>query len=48
MKPLDQRPVSAAAADTNEACPVAKGRGGRAQQDVLKVAPSSILGIRLC
>ena len=42
---LDLRPVSAA--DTDEACPVAKGHGGRAQQDVLKVAPSGILGIRL-
>ena len=42
---LDLRPVSAA--DTDEACPVAIGHGGRAQQDVLKVAPSGILGIRL-
>ena len=42
---LDLRPVSAA--DTDEACPVAKGHGGRAQQDVLKVAPSGILGVRL-
>ena len=41
---LDLRPVSAA--DTDEACPVAKGHGGRAQQDVLKLAPSGILGIR--
>ena len=41
-----RRPVSAA--DTNEACPVAIGHGGRAQQDVLKVAPSGILGTRLC
>ena len=44
FKTLDLRPVSAA--DTDEACPVAKGHGGRAQQDVLKVAPSGILGIR--
>ena len=43
---LDLRPVSAA--DTDEACPVTIGHGGRAQQDVLKVAPSGILGIRLC
>ena len=43
---LDLRPVSAA--DTDEACPVAIGHGGRAQQDVLKVAPSGILGTRLC
>ena len=43
---LDLRPVSAA--DTDEACPVAIGHGGCAQQDVLKVAPSGILGTRLC
>ena len=43
---LDLRPVSAA--DTDEACPVAIGHGGRAQQDVLKVAPSGILGVCLC
>ena len=42
---LDLRPVSAA--DTDEACPVAIGHGGRAQQDVLKAAPSTILGICL-
>ena len=43
---LDLRLVSAA--DTDEACPMpmAKGHGGRAQQDVLKVAPYGILGVR--
>ena len=43
---LDLRPVSAA--DTDEACPVAIGHGGRAQQDVLKVAASSLLGVCHC
>ena len=43
---LDLRPVSAA--DTDEACPVAIGHGGRAQQDALKVAPSGILGVCHC
>ena len=36
---LDLRPASAA--DTDEACPVAIGHEGHAQQDVLKVALDS-------